>query len=45
MSYAELISPLEGTNQTHFPTRQLSTIAGSAFLGKKNHPATGPLAQ
>lgn len=35
MSYAELISPLEGTNQIHFPTKQLSTIAGSAFFEKK----------
>ena len=35
MSYAELISPLEGTNQIHFPTKPLSTIAGGAFFEKK----------
>ena len=46
MSYAELISPLEGTNQIHFPTKPLSTIAGGAFFEKKkDHPAIGPLAQ
>lgn len=42
MSYAELISPLEDTNQLHFLTRQLSNML--AVISLQSHPAIGRLA-
>lgn len=42
MSYAELISPLEDTNQLHILTRQLSNML--AVISLQNHPAIGRLA-